>query len=118
MTGVLLIVLFVMMAAFVLYAMRLNTAVVGKFENRKWDIPATLYSRPLVLHQGAALSAKDLESWLKLLRYSHDDTSQTGRYQKMAKSIPFIHEVFIMVMPTKTQSSSSKFILIAIPSKA
>ena len=82
MTGVLLIVLFVMMAAFVLYAMHLNTAVVGKFENRKWDIPATLYSRPLVLHQGAALSAKDLESWLKLLRYSHDDTSQTGRYQK------------------------------------
>lgn len=81
-TRVLLVVLFVMMVAFVLYAMRLNTAVVSKFENRKWDIPATLYSRPLVLHQGAALSAKDLESWLKLLRYSHDDTSQTGRYQK------------------------------------
>ncbi|OAV00082.1 penicillin-binding protein 1B [Moraxella catarrhalis] len=81
-TGLLLIIILVMIAAFVVYAMYLNAAVVSKFEKRKWDIPATLYSRPLNLHQGANLSASELESWLKLLRYSSGNTNQTGRYQK------------------------------------
>lgn len=69
-------------AAAIFYVVYLNTTVVSKFETRKWDIPATLYSRPLTLYQGAALSASELESWLKLLRYSQDTTTQTGRYQK------------------------------------
>ena len=42
-------------AAMVFYVVHLNATVVSKFEARKWDIPATLYSRPLTLYQGAAL---------------------------------------------------------------
>ena len=73
-------------AAMVFYVVHLNATVVSKFEARKWDIPATLYSRPLTLYQGAALSASELESWLKQLRYSQDATTQTGRYQKNANT--------------------------------
>lgn len=80
----LLLVLLILMAivAVALYAMYLNATVVSKFESRRWDIPATLYSRPLMLYQGASLSPAELESWLKLLRYSQAKPTKTGSYQK------------------------------------
>lgn len=74
-------------AAMIFYVVHLNTTVLSKFEARKWDIPATLYSRPLTLYQGATLSTSELESWLKLLRYSQDATTQTGRYQKNGNTL-------------------------------
>ncbi|MFB6347935.1 penicillin-binding protein 1B [Moraxella sp. ZJ142] len=78
----LLMLIFVALIAFVLYAIYLNAKVISKFESRKWDIPATLYSRPLSLYQGATLSPDELESWLKLLHYSNASLDKTGHYQK------------------------------------
>lgn len=81
--GLLLLLLMLMaLVAVALYAMYLNATVVSKFESRRWDIPATLYSRPLMLYQGASLSPAELESWLKLLRYSQAKPTKTGSYQK------------------------------------
>lgn len=77
-------------AAVMLYAVYLNSTVVSKFESRRWDIPATLYSRPLQLYQGATLKPSELDAWLKLLRYSQGATNKTGSYQKSG-SIYTIH---------------------------
>ncbi|WFF39095.1 penicillin-binding protein 1B [Moraxella nasibovis] len=78
---ILLIMMIAAMLAFGLYAFYLNTTIINKFENRRWDIPATVYSRPLELYPNAPLSQGDLETWLKLLNYSQRSSSQGG-YQK------------------------------------
>lgn len=77
----LVIVLLLALVVLAFYAVYLNTTVIKKFESRRWDIPATLYSRPLPLYQGASLSADELESWLKLLNYSKSSSNKTGHYQ-------------------------------------
>lgn len=65
-----------------MYSYKLNHEIVNKFENRRWDIPATVYSRPLTLEKGVALSDDNLKAWLGMLGYSQGDTSQTGRYEQ------------------------------------
>ncbi len=81
--GSVLLLLFVLtLVVFVLYAVYLNFIIVRKFENRKWDIPATLYSRPLAITTGSPLSTADLDSWLNLLHYSQGSTDNTGSYRK------------------------------------
>lgn len=64
------------------HAYRLNDMIVAKFENRRWNIPATIYSRPLVLDSGTNLSPKNLETWLTLLHYDKNTSEKTGSYQK------------------------------------
>jgi penicillin-binding protein 1B len=65
-----------------MHAYWLNSEIVSKFENRRWDIPATVYSRPLNLKQGVAVSDANFKAWLDMLRYSQGDITQTGRYNK------------------------------------
>lgn len=65
-----------------MYAYKLNSEIVSKFENRRWDIPATVYSRPLDLEQGVAVSDANFKAWLDMLGYSQGDVNQTGRYEK------------------------------------
>lgn len=78
----LLIVLIVAIIALAIYTVYLNNTIVSKFENRRWDVPASLYSRPLALQVGQPLSASDLESWLEHLRYSQNGTDKTGSFKK------------------------------------
>lgn len=78
---ILLIIMVAAMILFGLYVFYLNNTIINKFENRRWDIPATVYSRPLELYPNAAMNQGDLETWLKLLNYSQHSSSQGG-YQK------------------------------------
>ncbi|WP_432480835.1 penicillin-binding protein 1B [Moraxella sp. ZY200743] len=81
------IVLVVVLAAMILlglYVFYLNSVIINKFENRRWDIPATVYSRPLELSPNAPLSQTDLDSWLKLLNYTKNSTKQGGYQQQGA----------------------------------
>ncbi|MDO4441659.1 MAG: penicillin-binding protein 1B [Moraxella sp.] len=81
------IVLVVVLAAMILlglYAFYLNGVIINKFENRRWDIPATVYSRPLELSPNAPLSQADLDGWLKLLNYTKNSTKQGGYQQQGA----------------------------------
>lgn len=81
--GSLLIVLIIAGVIFLaMYAHQLNAEIVNKFENRRWDIPATVYSRPLTLGQGVAVSDEHLSSWLSMLGYSQGNITTTGRYVK------------------------------------
>ncbi|UNU72937.1 penicillin-binding protein 1B [Moraxella nasovis] len=70
-------VIFFIVVAF-LYVNSLNTTVINKFESRRWDIPATVYSRPLSLYIGKSLTPSDLQTWLKLLHYTPNTQSQGG----------------------------------------
>lgn len=63
------------------YAYGLNHLIVNKFEARRWDIPARVYSRPLVIYEGMSLSDGELDKWLSLLHYSQSGQT-TGTYQK------------------------------------
>lgn len=65
-----------------MYAYQLDKEIVSKFENRRWDIPATVYSRPLLLEKGGAISDEHLQMWLSQLKYTKGDIGSTGRYQR------------------------------------
>lgn len=70
-----------------MYTYKLNATIVAKFESRRWDIPAIIYSRPLTLSHQTHLSGKNLELWLSLLHYDKvTQVSSTGSYQKIGNS--------------------------------
>lgn len=68
------------LAVFAVYAYGLSRTITEKFENRRWDIPARVYSRPLILEENASLTKSDLDAWLKLLHYSKNDNQNSGTY--------------------------------------
>lgn len=79
--GFIILVLLIALVVFVaMYSYQLNDEIVSKFENRRWDIPATVYSRPLILSQNSPTTPKDLEAWLRLLNYDKGSTAKTGSY--------------------------------------
>ncbi|WP_066803101.1 penicillin-binding protein 1B [Moraxella oblonga] len=65
-----------------MHAYKLDAEVVGKFETRRWNIPATVYSRPLELLPQMPLSDKHLKDWLHRLNYSETNSQKTGTYYK------------------------------------
>ncbi len=75
-----LVVVIVAMVAFAMYVYYLNSTIVSKFENRRWDIPARVYSRPLALNANTVKS--DVDTWLSLLNYQNNNNEQSGTYQK------------------------------------
>lgn len=51
------------------YIHKLDSQIVDHFEGKRWKVPAKIYSRPLTLFDGKALSLKQLEFELKQLGY-------------------------------------------------
>lgn len=79
-----LVILIGLILFFVFYAHSLNQTIIQKFESRKWDVPARIYSRPLDLSQGN-VDKNDLDTWLKLLNYTKSNDKQlsnSGTYFK------------------------------------
>lgn len=75
------IILIVVLVVGTLYVLKLNDVIVKKFEGKRWDLPAKVYSQPLNLYQGASLSVSDLKHALKLLNYQKaDNYNKTGTY--------------------------------------
>lgn len=74
-----------------LYIVRQDRIITTKFEGKRWNIPAKVYSQPLQLYQGATLSPTNLDNWLTLLDYQlAKDYHTTGTYTKKGNEY-YIH---------------------------
>lgn len=65
-----------------LYLISLDRTVRQKFEGKRWEIPAKVYSRPLELYQGADLTPAQLQRELKLLNYRTGSHDQAGSWEQ------------------------------------
>lgn len=63
------IVILVSMSVLAWYILRQDRLITQKFEGKRWNIPAKVYSQPLELSQGMYLTSAQLENWLELLDY-------------------------------------------------
>ena len=90
-SGILLIVIIAAMVLLALYLVKLDRTITHKFEGKRWDIPAKVYSQPLELYQGANVNTDTMKTWLKLLNYqSNKAYDRTGTYHKSGNTY-FIH---------------------------
>ena len=90
-SGILLIVIIAAMVLLALYLVKLDRTITHKFEGKRWDIPAKVYSQPLELYQGANVDTDTMKKWLELLNYqSNQAYDRTGTYHKSGNTY-FIH---------------------------
>ncbi|MBO1529980.1 penicillin-binding protein 1B [Psychrobacter sp. F1192] len=90
-SSLLLIVVIVGMVLLALYLLKLDRTITKKFEGKRWDLPAKVYSQPLELYQGAKVNNEAMKTWLELLNYrSNKDYNRTGSYHKSGNTY-FIH---------------------------
>lgn len=87
---ILLVAFIVALVFFAFYVVKQNRLIVSKFEGKRWDIPATVYSKPLELYQGVNLSETELSYWLNEIDYHENSTKKTGSYIKKMVNTPFI----------------------------
>ncbi|WP_230656974.1 penicillin-binding protein 1B [Psychrobacter sp. I-STPA10] len=86
-----LIILIVALILITLYVLKLDSTITSKFEGKRWNIPAKVFSQPLELYQGAEVTDADLQSWLELLNYrSNKQYERTGTYNKAGNDY-YIH---------------------------
>ncbi len=79
------------MVLLALYLVKLDRTITSKFEGKRWDIPAKVYSQPLELYQGAAVDDETIKTWLELLNYrSNPAYDRTGSFHKSGNDY-FIH---------------------------
>ncbi|WP_413786278.1 penicillin-binding protein 1B [Psychrobacter frigidicola] len=79
------------MVLLALYLVKLDRTITHKFEGKRWDIPAKVYSQPLELYQGASVDNDTIKTWLELLNYrSNKAYERTGSYHKSGNNY-FIH---------------------------
>ena len=90
-SSLILIVIIAGMVLLALYLIKLDRTITHKFEGKRWDIPAKVYSQPLELYQGASVDTDTMKTWLKLLNYqSNKAYDRTGTYHKSGNTY-FIH---------------------------
>ncbi|MGO1249798.1 penicillin-binding protein 1B [Psychrobacter sp.] len=79
------------MVLLALYLIKLDRTITQKFEGKRWDIPAKVYSQPLELYQGANVDRDTMNTWLELLNYqSNASYDRTGTYHRVDNTY-FIH---------------------------
>lgn len=79
------------MVLLALYLVKLDRTITQKFEGKRWDIPAKVYSQPLDLYQGASVDKDTIKTWLELLNYrSSKAYERTGSYHKSGNTY-YIH---------------------------
>ncbi|MGO3642341.1 MAG: transglycosylase domain-containing protein, partial [Psychrobacter sp.] len=90
-SSLILIIIIVGMVLLALYLIKLDRTITQKFEGKRWDIPAKVYSQPLELYQGANVDTDTMKTWLELLNYqSNKAYDRTGTYHKTGNTY-FIH---------------------------
>ena len=78
-----LILLIVGMVVLAFYLIKQDRVITAKFEGKRWNIPAKVYSKPLELYQGAVVEREDLAEWLTMLNYKKQaGTPRTGTYSQ------------------------------------
>ncbi len=110
------IVLFIMLGLLIavglgIYALSLDSMVREKFEGKRWAIPAKVYSRPLELYTGAALSKSDVLAELNLLHYRQQNNYDSpGVYTEQNGSLYIYTRGFVFSDDTeKSQVLKLKF---------
>lgn len=65
------------------YTLRLSDEILGKFNGKKWQVPAIVYARPLELYPGYQCSGEMLEKELRLAGYRQENpvTAPGGYYR-------------------------------------
>ncbi|ALF60498.1 penicillin-binding protein 1B [Psychrobacter urativorans] len=82
-SSILLIIVIVGMVLLALYLVKLDRTITNKFEGKRWDIPAKVYSQPLELYQDAKVNDSTIKTWLELLNYrSNKFHERTGTFYK------------------------------------
>jgi penicillin-binding protein 1B len=90
-SSILLLVVIAGMVLLALYLIKLDRTITHKFEGKRWDIPAKVYSQPLELYEGANVDKDTMKTWLELLNYqSNKAYDRTGTYHKSGNTY-FIH---------------------------
>ncbi|MGM8871602.1 penicillin-binding protein 1B [Psychrobacter sp. 2Y5] len=90
-SSILLIIVIVAMVLLALYLIKLDRTITHKFEGKRWDIPAKVYSQPLELYQGANVDRDTMKTWLDLLNYQSDKAyDRTGSFHRSGNTY-FIH---------------------------
>ncbi len=90
-SSILLIIVIVAMVLLALYLIKLDRTITNKFEGKRWDIPAKVYSQPLELYQGATVDRDTMKTWLELLNYQSDKAyDRTGSFHRSGNTY-FIH---------------------------
>jgi penicillin-binding protein 1B len=66
------------------YIFNLDEEVISKFEGKRWQLPARVFSRPLEMHKGKILNANHLEQELtQLLHYRKvAEPQETGEFKR------------------------------------
>lgn len=66
-----------------IYLIKQDHLITQKFEGKRWNIPAKVYSQPLALSVGNRLSSAELDNWLNLLTYAQaKDYESPGTFTK------------------------------------
>ena len=80
--------LLVLSPVIVLGSIYMDSQVRGKFEGRKWAIPAKIYARPLEIYPGQTLSLSDFTNTLELLGYQRSDAvGRAGQFAATANEV-------------------------------
>ncbi len=95
---------FALLAALLL--IYLDALVSSSFDERRWEMPATVYARPLELYPGLAMSADAVEDELTLLGYRDSNTlSQAGQKKRQGNTLQFYARGF--VFPDQSQPAAT-----------
>jgi penicillin-binding protein 1B len=80
---------------FAFYATYLDKTIRGKFEGKRWSLPAVVYARPLELFPGMALSPRELEEELQLAGYRRDRKAvDAGGYDRRGRTFHLVTRDF------------------------
>lgn len=80
---------------FAFYATYLDQAIRGKFEGKRWSLPAVVYARPLELSPGMAITPQELEEELQLVGYRKDRKAEdAGGYHRQGRTIHLVTRDF------------------------
>ncbi len=80
---------------FAAYLVYLDRLVVGRFDGRRWDLPAHVYARPLEIYAGLPLSADGLVAELKRLGYRNvARPTQPGSFQRSGGRVELVTRPF------------------------
>lgn len=76
------------LVALVLYLMKQDRIITSKFEGKRWNIPAKVFSQPLTLQQGTEVPAGNIDNWMIWLNYRNtNDIQNSGTYNKVTNKL-------------------------------
>ncbi|ELA08325.1 penicillin-binding protein 1B [Moraxella macacae 0408225] len=85
------VIILISLIVLAVYLIKQDRVITQKFEGKRWNLPAKVYSQSLDLQQNSPLTTDELENWLGWLNYqASDDYKSVGTYQKKGNTY-YIH---------------------------